>query len=84
LRGAGRLVDLHRGERFPIVPPWRARYAPGTHTNREHWFVLELNARRMIRTAGGEHRQYRWLPAAQAMARASSWTNRQLIRAWAS
>ena len=78
-----RLCDLRRGERFRIVPPWRARYAPTARYNREHWFVLELPQRRTIQLNPAEHRQYRWLDAATAARRASSWTNRKLIRLWA-
>ncbi|MCB1775781.1 MAG: dihydroneopterin triphosphate diphosphatase [Gammaproteobacteria bacterium] len=82
LRAGAHLRDLHRGERFPIVPPWRERYAPGVRCNREHWFVFELGGRRTIRLDPAEHRQYRWLPAAVAARRATSWTNRKLIRQW--
>jgi dATP pyrophosphohydrolase len=78
-----RLRDLRHGELFPIVPPWRARYAPSVRYNREHWFLLELPRRRTIRINPAEHRQYRWLDAASAARRASSWTNRKLIRLWA-
>jgi dATP pyrophosphohydrolase len=77
-----RLLDLHRGERFQIIPPWRARYAPSVHVNREHWFLLELSGRRTVRLNPHEHRQYRWFDAEQAVRRASSWTNRKAIRAW--
>ena len=80
--GLGQLVDLHRGERFPIIPPWRARYAPEAHFNREHWFLFELPGRRSIRLNPREHRQFRWLSGAEAARRATSWTNRKLIRAW--
>lgn len=76
------LVDLHQGVSFPIVPPWRARYAPNVRINREHWFVFELRSRRTIQLSRDEHRQYRWLPAAQAERRATSWTNRRLIQYW--
>ena len=82
LSAGDNLVDLRRRVSFPIVPPWRARYAPSAHTNREHWFALELPARRSIRLNPAEHRQCRWLPAAQAARRATSWTNRRLIREW--
>lgn len=82
LRAGDRLIDLHRAERFPIVPPWRERYAPSVRFNREHWFVLELPSRQTIRLQHSEHRQYRWMDAGQAARRASSWTNRKLIRAW--
>ena len=71
---------LGRTVRFRIVPPWRARYAPTARFNTEHWFRLELPARRLIRVRAGEHRQHRWLPAAVAANRATSWTNREAIR----
>lgn len=80
LRAGPDLVDLHHRERFPIVPPWRARYAPHDRFNREHWFALVLPRRRTIRLNPEEHRQARWLPAAQALQRASSWTNRKAIQ----
>lgn len=81
LAAGGRLHDLRTGASFPIVPPWRTRYAPHVTTNREHWFVLQLPGRITIRLNPGEHRQYRWLPAARAFRQATSWTNRRLI-AW--
>jgi len=76
---SGRLVDYRHTQRFPIVHPWRPRYAPGTHTNREHWFGLCLPAKRTIRLNPAEHSQLRWLPFYQAAALASSWTNRKAI-----
>jgi len=84
LQAGHRLLDLRAGARFPIVPPWRARYAPEVHVNREHWFALELPARRTIRLNRKEHRQYRWMSAGLAARRATSWTNRKLIRQWMS
>ncbi|MEJ2576441.1 MAG: dihydroneopterin triphosphate diphosphatase [Gammaproteobacteria bacterium] len=80
LRAGARLVDLRRSASFNIVPPWRQRYAPGVHRNTEHWFALQLPARRLIRLNPGEHRQHRWLPWPLAAARAASWTNRAAIR----
>lgn len=74
------IVDLRRGARFPIRHPWRARYRPGTFINREHWFLLLLPQRVRVRLNPREHRAWRWLPAAEAARRASSRTNRQLIR----
>lgn len=79
LDGRG-LLDLRCGARFPIVPPWRERYAPGTRINREHWFLLMLERPVRIRPNPAEHRAWRWLPAAAAARKASSWTNRRLIR----
>ena len=79
LEAGNRLIDLRCGERFPIIPPWRERYAPTVHVNREHWFALELPSHRTIHLNAGEHRQYRWLSGAQATCRATSWTNRKVI-----
>ena len=81
LDAAGRLVDMGRTVRFRIVPPWRRRYAPSARFNTEHWFRLELPARRLIHRRAAEHRQHRWLPADAAAWRATSWTNRAAIRA---
>lgn len=82
LRAGSRLIDLRGGERFPIIAPWRARYAPSQRYNREHWFILELPARQTICFNRGEHRQYRWVSGAQAVRRASSSTNRKVIGEW--
>ncbi len=78
---AGRaLEDWRRGARFPIVGPWRARYAPGTRFNRESWFGLRLPRQRKIRLNPREHSEYRWLSRPRALRLASSWSNRQAIR----
>jgi len=80
LLGAAYLRDMGESRLFPIIPAWRARYAPGVCFNREHWFALCLPNRRLIRLNPAEHLEYRWLPAARARAQASSWTNRDAIR----
>jgi dATP pyrophosphohydrolase len=82
LQAGGRLLDLRHTERFRIVPPWRARYAPGDRVNTEHWFALCLEGRRLIRLQAREHRNYRWLPAAQAARLAFSRTNRRAIEGY--
>lgn len=78
---AGRLIDLHHRVRFPILPAWRSRYAPGTHYNREHWYALELPGRRLVRLNPSEHLEHRWMGASDAAANATSWTNRDAILA---
>ncbi|WP_177418639.1 dihydroneopterin triphosphate diphosphatase [endosymbiont of Lamellibrachia barhami] len=75
------LIDLHHQVEFPIITPWRARYAPNARTNREHWFALPLNSRRIPHLNPTEHTAYRWLSTLEKGAQlATSWTNRDAIR----
>jgi len=74
------LIDLHHRERFPIIPPWRSRYAPRHRENIEHWFLLLLPTRRLIRLSPAEHTHYQWLPAQRALKVLSSRTNRAAVR----
>ncbi len=80
IQDGGRLEDWRHSERFPIVGPWRARYAPAARFNTEHWLGLGLPSRRLVRLRAQEHRAYRWVPAPEAVRLASSWTNRAAIR----
>ena len=82
LRSGAALLDLQHTERFPILGPWRSRYARNAHTNVEHWFGLNLPSRRLIRLNPGEHTRYRWVATEQAQRMAFSWTNRKFIRLW--
>lgn len=75
----GKLQDAHHTERFTILPAWRSRFAPSAHYNREYLFYFRLPNRRLIRLNPLEHIEMRWLPAAQAARKASSWTNRNAI-----
>lgn len=74
------LVDCHKSHRFPILPQWRPHYASEVKENLEHVFTLELPGRRDIVLNPEEHRAWQWLTKDQAMATASSWTNREAIR----
>ncbi len=80
IQAGGALEDWCHSERFPIVGPWRARYAPSARFNTEHWLGLCLPTRRIVQLHPDEHRAYRWLIASQAARLASSWTNRAAIR----
>jgi dATP pyrophosphohydrolase len=80
IMAGSQLRDLRHQETFPIVQPWRSRYAPNAHFNREHWFAVQLAERRIIRNNRLEHSSYRWLTARRAMELATSWTNRKAIR----
>lgn len=72
------LEDLDLVQRYSILPQWRYRYAPDVRENTEHAFALEVPGR-IVLTAHPEHTEYRWLDAADAMALATSWTNRVAI-----
>lgn len=80
LQGTAQLVDLRQSRLFPILPAWRARYAPGVCFNREYWFAVPLPGRRRIRLDPAAHHEYCWLWWRAAVERASSWTNRDAIR----
>lgn len=70
--------------RFPIRPPWSARYAPGVEENREYVFRLVLRGRARPRLNPAEHVNCAWIPAAEAVDRAFSWTNQAVIRRYLS
>lgn len=82
--GLGAAVDLiacDATHRFPILPPWRQRYAPEVTENLEHVFRACLPERRPIVLNPAEHSEYAWLPRAMAAARVASWSNRDAILA---
>ena len=66
---------------FPILSPWRHRYAPNVVENVEHVFRVLLPERRPILLNPAEHGEYQWLPRAAAAAKVASWTNRDAILA---
>jgi dATP pyrophosphohydrolase len=72
-------TDCRKKHRFPILPAWRARYAPDVSENTEHVFALVLPARHPVRINSHEHSQARWLPKSEAVVLATSWTNRDAI-----
>lgn len=76
------LIDCQVTNRFPILPAWRARYAPDVVENVEHVFRVAFAERPAIRLDALEHMEYRWLDREAAAARASSYTNREAILAW--
>jgi len=74
---------IHCGvvNRFPILPPWRHRYAPDATENLEHVFRVTLPDRWPVVLNPAEHGEYQWLPRAAAAAKVTSWTNRDAILA---
>ncbi len=79
---ASELRDRRECRRFPIVPPWTARYPPGVTENLEHVFTLEVADQPPIRLNPGEHLEYRWLPRERAADLVTSHTNREAILRW--
>jgi len=79
LDDAGRLQDLHLTYRFPILPAWRARYAPEVKENTEHVFSLALPTETDITVNPAEHAEWGWFDLGAAAARVASWTNREAI-----
>lgn len=73
------LVDAGITQRFPILPEWRARYAPGVRENVEHLWYLEIPAVAPVTLDPDEHSAYAWLPLEAAIAKVASWTNRAAL-----
>jgi dihydroneopterin triphosphate diphosphatase len=76
----GVLVNLQWTQVYEVLPAFGKKYAPGVTRNLEHAFALKLRERVSVALSENEHVQYRWLPAAQAIALASSSTNRAVIQ----
>lgn len=78
---APHLHDFQMTNRYVIFPEWRYKYAPGVTENTEHAFALELDDICPITINPVEHSEYIWMTFPQAVARATSWSNRDVIRA---
>lgn len=72
-------VDCHTSHHFPILPAWRARYAPDVASNLEHVFRVICPQHPAVTLNPREHNEYRWLPREAAAALASSWTNQEAL-----
>jgi dATP pyrophosphohydrolase len=76
---AGVLVNLQWTQLYEILPAFGKTYAPGVTQNLEHAFSLRLRERAPVTLSESEHVQYRWVTGAEALALASSSTNRAVI-----
>ena len=74
------LRDAHVQRSFPILPAWRARYAPGVESNVEHLWYLEVPELKPVRIEPTEHVAYLWLPVDAAIEKVASWTNREALQ----
>jgi dihydroneopterin triphosphate diphosphatase len=75
------IVDSGISRRFPIMPEWRARFAPDVTENLEHRMYLELPAAVDVELNPAEHRRFEWLALDEAVRRVASWTNREALEA---
>ena len=74
----GHLRNLQWTQVYEILPSFGKKYAAGVTRNLEHAFALKLLRR--VPVVLSEHVQYRWLSADEAIATASSSTDRAVIR----
>ena len=74
----GFLRNLQWTQVYDILPSFGKKYAPGVTRNLEHAFALKLMQR--VPVALSEHVQYLWLSPAEAIEKASSSTDRAVIR----
>ena len=75
----GVLVNLQWTQIYEILPAFGKVYAPGITLNLEHAFSLRLLHREPVTLSETEHVQFRWASYAEALATASSSTNRAVI-----
>jgi len=78
-QGAVTLVDHQCSSLFEINGVWRERYHPDQTHNREHLFSVQLDSPVSIQLNVKEHSESVWLPAVEAIERATSPTNKRAI-----
>jgi dATP pyrophosphohydrolase len=75
----GVLVNLQWTQVYEVLPAFGKVYAPGITRNLEHAFSLRLAQRVPVTLSDSEHVRYRWTSGLDAVATASSSTNRAVI-----
>jgi dATP pyrophosphohydrolase len=75
----GVLVNLQWTQVYDVLPAFGKVYAPGITRNLEHAFSLRLAERVPVILSDSEHVQFRWTSGLDAVATASSSTNRAVI-----
>ena len=75
----GVLVNLQWTQVYEILPAFGKVYAPGITRNLEHAFSLRLAQRAAVTLSDSEHARFQWVPGADAVALASSSTNRAVL-----
>ena len=80
LTDEGRLEYTGVSRQFLIDPRWRHRFEPGVVENVEFEWRYCVRRPVDIQVDGKEHTEYRWLPLAEAISTAWSWTNKEALR----
>jgi dihydroneopterin triphosphate diphosphatase len=75
----GVLVNLQWTQVYEILPAFGKVYAPGVTRNLEHAFSLRLPRRVPVTLSESEHVRCKWVGGTDAVAIASSSTNRTVI-----
>ncbi len=75
----GVLVNLQWTQVYEILPAFGKVFAPGITRNLEHAFSLRLPQRVPVKLSETEHARYQWVSGPDALALASSSTNRAVI-----
>lgn len=76
---AAALTDWQLRNIYEIYPQWRSRYAPGVTHNTEYLFGLCVPERLTPTLAPREHRDWQWLPYADAADACFSPSNAEAI-----
>jgi len=79
LLSAEALQDMHHQIEYEIYPAWQHRYPPGTVSNTEHWFSLQVPSKIEVVLAPREHVAYQWLPYRAAAEKCFSPSNSEAI-----
>jgi dATP pyrophosphohydrolase len=73
------LKDRLKQNVYDIYPKWLHRYPPGTTSNIEHVYGLELTSAIPVKLSPREHLSYLWLPWREAAEKVFSPSNREAI-----
>ena len=80
LTDEGELRYTGVSRQFAIDPRWRDKFGPGIVENVEFEWRYYLRSPKDVRLCQREHSEFEWLPIADAVDRAWSWTNRDAFR----
>ena len=80
LTNEGELRYSGVSRQFAIDPRWRDKFGPGIVENVEFEWRYRLPSTTTVQLHASEHSEFEWLPIADAIERAWSWTNRDALK----